>query len=491
MQGQFQWREAGIQSAWRPAARIFLFAALLRLLLVWDYVGTDFYHCPILDQLEYLDNARHLAQGGTFLSVWRAPLYVHFVALVLRLGGGEPVAVMIVQAILSAFTAVIVFGIGRRLFGSVRGLASGIIYSVHWSAILFCAQIVPVTLFIFFVTAGLYFLVCKPKSAVAIGLAGACGGLAALTRPTILPVIVAWAVWLLTSRARTASVRQALRAAALYAACAALVVCPALFRGKDRWGGLVPLSGLGGYNLFVGNNPASDGKTVWASEEALYQAAVPVTLEPAQYSQRYVAKVMQFVLQNPAAEAGLVLRKLYYLINGHRISSTYDIELVETSLPAAWRLWASFPVNGLLWPLAAIGLFGVNWRVQPRGALLVYVVLYGLIVIVFFVNERFRLPLVPALSVLAVAGAAVVGRAVRARRKGMLLLMVLLLLISNSSFLGVADPADKVELDIRHAWAFFVKGRVAAARAAAARVRRVRPDHPQLRRLEVLLKGES
>ncbi|RKX30668.1 MAG: hypothetical protein DRP22_04840 [Verrucomicrobia bacterium] len=474
---------AGVHAG-RPAFIVFGVAAILRLLLVLDYSQGDFACCPILDQLEYVQTARKLAGGEPVALVWRAPLYVHFVAVVFRSGGGEEIAVRVVQAFLSAATAALVYAIGRTLLGTAAGIAAGLAFAVHWSSILYCTQIVPVTLFSFLATAAMY-LLCRYGSAAARAAAGFSAGLATLTRPTMIPSLAAWGVWCLAG-VRT-SPRRALRGLIAFAAAASMVIGPVVYSSSKRAGGAVPLSPLGGYNLFVGNNPESDGKTVWASERALRRAGISVALQPSEYQRRYLRLVWHYVREHPVRETALLLRKCYYLINDYRISSTFDMDLMERNLSLPFRILAGLPFNGIIWPLGILGLAVAGFRDRRVTWVSLFVLSYAATVIIFFVNERLRLPLLPGLIILAAAGIRHIVAATRGDRVRMAVFLVVLLVICNSRLMGVADPRDLVELDIRHAWAFYLAGRVESCREAADRVRRWAPGHPRLLQLERLL----
>lgn len=465
----------------RPAALVIGVAVVLRLLAVLDYSGGDFACCPILDQLEYVQTARRLAAGEAVETVWRAPLYAHFVAAVFRWGGGQQIVLRVTQALLSAATALLVYAIARTLLGAIAGLAAGLIFAVYWSSIVYCTQIVPATLFSFLATTAMYFL-CRYSCTVSRAAAGFLAGLATITRPTMIPSLGAWAVWCLAWP--RAPRRPDLRGMLAFTVGAWLVIGPVAYTSFRRSGGLVPLSPLGGYNLFVGNNPESDGKTVWASERALRRAGISTALPPSEYQRRYLRLVWRYVREHPIRETVLLLRKGYYLVNGYRISSTFDMELMDRSVGWPLRILARLPFNGVIWPLGILGLAVAGFRRRRMAAVSLFILSYAATVIVFFVNERLRLPLVPGLIILALAGVRHLAVATRGERLRMGALLAVLLVLSNSRLLGVADPRDRVELDIRHAWAFYLAGRMEASREAAARVRRWVPAHPRLRQLE-------
>jgi len=169
------------------------------------------------DAVEYLDIGRRLAAGeGYLLGVKafhvggtdvlhdglaeRAPLFPFTIAALFRLGFG-PIAVQVLNALLTACSVALVVALGSRLFGSRIGAMSGILAAA--SPLVLERMIWPMTeaLTIVLSLLAIWLVVRFGAGArpVPLGLAGLTLGLAYLARPTaaVLIGVLACGVWLL------------------------------------------------------------------------------------------------------------------------------------------------------------------------------------------------------------------------------------------------------------------------------------------------------
>lgn len=158
--------------------------------------------------------ARNLLAYGAFTdappppyvpTVFRTPGYPVFLAGVLFLGR-TPYAVPLVQIVLVAFTAVLIFRLGKRLFSHGVGLVAAILYVLDPVAMLLSLQFMSETLFMFLFVLFLFVLFSKveqPVSPRTLFLAGILLGGATLVRPIVqyLPPVVLVYVFL-TQRKR-------------------------------------------------------------------------------------------------------------------------------------------------------------------------------------------------------------------------------------------------------------------------------------------------
>jgi hypothetical protein len=120
----------------------------------------------------------------------------------------------------------------------------------------------------------------------------------------------------------------------------------------------------------------------------------------------------------PAAFAAGIVDKLGQLAMGREIPRNLDIYVFRQWSPLLTALVFKigrfgFPF-GLLFPLAALGL-ALRRRDIPA-PLFLLVATYPLVIAATFVAGRYRVPLVPALSILAAAGVVEIGARVRGRR---------------------------------------------------------------------------
>jgi len=467
---------------------VFSAAFLLRLAYLSMFVSSDFHACPILDELDYLDLARNLIAHGMNPGaiIWRPPLYPLFLAIVMRSADSVSFTLPAVQIFLASLSAVLVFLIALRIFDLRIALLAGFLQAADWDSIMFPTHFLPVTLFTFLFLLTIHFLQ-QPAGPRRLFLAGVSAGLAALTRPTLLPAILVAALWLVRPL-KMSGIR--LRLAAYFLGGALLTITPWTTYNAVRFHAFIPVSPLGGYNLYAGNNPSADGKTVWASADELRRRNIPVSLNPALYQKAYARAVGEFIVDQPSTAFRLLLRKVYYLFNTYRISSNFDIPFLVNETVGPLRPVA-LPTLNIMLLLAALGLPSALRRRRVSAPLLIFSASLAAVLPIFFINERFRTPLLPCLVILAAAGLFRLPESWRSKRHLTLALAVLLAGISSSKLFDVDDPRDLVELDLRHGYAFLLRGRIASARKALARVLAVSPEHPHAQDLAARLEEKS
>jgi hypothetical protein len=174
----------------------------------------------------------------------------------------------------------------------------------------------------------------------------------------------------------------------------------------------------GDYNLYIGNNPQATG---------VYQKVPAELLQRVDSGQTtYLAEVGRFVLNQPLSWLGLMGRKtILYLVGS-------DLELGSNENFYFWGEQFSYVLS--LLPLryeliSLLSLLGVRYVWQQRAMLLFLCYgIYMLGTILFFVQARFRMPLVPILILISTAAVFEFYRRYRAGDKAILVVVVGLVL---------------------------------------------------------------
>lgn len=454
---------------------VLLLALGLRLAFLLSWWGSPFQTCPILDAWTFRElGAQVAAEGPAGLGlIWRPPLYPLLIGLLGGVGGGE-LALLLLQVLLGTLSVYLVHRLGRQLVGAGPALAGAFLLAIHWTSIFFTSQMLIATLFTFLLLVTLVALVELPEEGAgrAVG-AGILAGFTCLARPTLLPCVGAWGL-VLAGKGRG---RQALGLA-----CGALVTLAPVGIHNYRVSGLfLPLSAIGGYNLFIGNGPGVDGKTVWSAQQALADLDLPAHLDPLANQHAYLSATWQEISARPLRWLGLMGRKLYFLGNSYETSSNVDI-YYSVSRVGPWLGWLALVPTGVLVSLA---LFGLALTRHPARAwpVLVFLPLFSLTLIGFFVNARFRIPLVPLICLYGAAGAGELWqrRAALASVRGLgtALLLGGLLWGTNTRHFRLGYLVDDLEVDLRHAGAFLAAGELDAAESMVDYVLGYRPLNRQ------------
>jgi hypothetical protein len=407
---------------WRWACLIYGTAIALRLWYLGPAAADPAFWHPYLDSLWNLQQATAIAHGHLAGSeaFYRAPAYQYLLGGLLWLTGGNLLGVRVAQIILGSLTPVLVGLLGARLFSRRVGAVAGMLCAGAATLILSDLELLNSVLFLPLLLAALLALdrMCRQPSLAVGFVAGLLFGLAAITRPEVLPLMCVGA-----GIAGAAARRHGWRAGRLAAAstvCAAAVLLPVapvtlhnLVVGRD----FVLISSQGGSNFYIGNSAQADGYTpaMPAPTDTASYAANGLYTDNMESSSRFGARLatghdptpsevsrywarqgLSWIASAPRAWLRLLVHKAFYLIGGFEIGDQKNLAyFLET-----WPPFTFLPRWWWLFPLALAG-FTLPGDVYPRVFLGAFAVTYGATIVAFVVLERYRLALYPLLCILA------------------------------------------------------------------------------------------
>ncbi len=384
-------------------------ALVVRVAYLLSIQNDPLFHFPQVDGRIFWDRALALAGGGGGVReavYFKPPLFSSILSLVIRLFGESAGTARIVLAALSALTAPIIARIARPIAGVWGARLAGLFAALYAPGLFLGAELLPASTVLLLNVGMLLALAAAERSRKLhlYGIAGLLLGLSALARPTILLFVP-----LLMMRYR----REWRGAGALLLVGVMIAVAPATFHnmsGGDR----LLISSNGGLNFYMGNHEGADGRSARAAElpdepgEAA-RAAVAIasresgrSLLPSEVSRFWFRRGLAWITDHPADWIALTFKRLIFLTNNHEISDNIDFyALAEKSAPLRFT-----PLRfGILFVLSIVGLKRLLSSREGR-----LIALYALAVsipsLLFFVVGRFRLPLLPFLSIAAVLGVA-------------------------------------------------------------------------------------
>jgi len=406
-----------IRRAGRAVWLAVLAGLVLRLMFGFGYwVGKPLTH----DEREYLSLAANLVAGRGFgypaaapgepvpERFGRAPLYPLFLATVIGPTGLDALtAVRLVQSVLGALGVWLVALVATRAAGPRAGLIAAWLAATYPPLVWTPAYVFSETLYMALalghvLVAGRVLGEWGDWSEAGgwgekgwLIWCGVVGGLAALTRPAHLFFLLLLGLWLLT--------RRRLRDAVLIAVGALLVIAPWTVRNVREYGRFVLIASEGGITFWTGNHPLSPGEGDLAANPAIKRdnqrlRAAHVGLSPEELEVVYYREAMRAIARDPVWWMSLLVRKAFYtwipLGPSYTLHSTRYVaaSLVSYGLLLAGGIAGAVAViRARRWPVAL-------------GLLLASAVL---VCVVFFPQERFRIPVIdPALIVLAASGLA-------------------------------------------------------------------------------------
>jgi len=227
-------------------------------------------------------------------------------------------------------------------------------------------------------------------------LAGALTGFATFIRPAMLVFVPLALVWLVIRR-------QPARAAAL-AVGTALVILPWTIRNIRVHDRFVLVASEGGVTFWTGNNALARGEGDLAANPDLKRAELEFRrsypgLSAEELEPFYYRAALQWIRQHPLEWVSLVARKAFYTVVP--IGPSYAVH------SAKYRI-ASVVPYALILPFAVMGARRL-WRSPRRpSALFLLAGSTVLMCLVFFPQERFRIPVID--PTLIIAAAALAGR---------------------------------------------------------------------------------
>jgi hypothetical protein len=221
-------------------------------------------------------------------------------------------------------------------------------------------------------------------------LAGLLAGAAALTRPAMLIFLLLAAAWLLATR------RAALAAA--LALGTALLVTPWTVRNAIEHGRVIAIASEGGITFWTGNHPAARGEGDMAANPAIkrdnldfrrrHPGLTAEALEPIYYHE-----ALAYIGSHPGWWLRLLARKFFYV--WVPVGRSY-------SLHSPRYRWASVLSYLALVPFAIAGFAALTRRGAPPRALWLLAGSVVVMSVIFFPQERFRIPVLdPTLVVCA------------------------------------------------------------------------------------------
>jgi hypothetical protein len=410
-------------------------AGLASSLATWQALGAT---APEFgDAADYRAAARALLAGEPYpreatQPFFRAPLYPLFLSLLWRLAPEGALALGVAQAALFASTCWLLYRIGVHVHGDEpAALAGALLYAGHPLALMQVPSTQTEVLHTALVGAGMAALSALLLSGrranwAALG-AGVAFGLAALCRPTALPIAGALAAGLVLWRRPLLGVRAgaAWRYALVMGGAAGMTILPWTLANARATGYPFLVTDAGGFHLWLGNHP--DALRIYEGHFEDRREFVRFTYD---HLQRDLPRLLMAQWERDGGYRALSLaeRERRWRVEAWTNMRRHPGLTLRLWIDKGWALWrpwlhpAAYPrwivvVTGLLvatlYVAAAVGATRV--RRHPRGASFVCLlaVLFAAVTVVHAMVHsmvRFRLPYVdPYLCLLA--GSAVMAGA--------------------------------------------------------------------------------
>jgi tetratricopeptide (TPR) repeat protein/4-amino-4-deoxy-L-arabinose transferase-like glycosyltransferase len=398
-----------------------------------------------LDTTAYVGLAQQVLAGNVGLGpglYYVSPLYIYFLAAGLAVFDSFT-AVRCVQIVLGAASVGFISLMTREWFGERAARIAGVLAALTGLFTFYEVLILQSSIDVFLTSAALYFLTrgvlppkggsyrsvrLTPTTRVASAfrrkdllLSGILFGIQTLNRPNILIAAAGVAVVMFV-------VTRRVRPAALLVAGLLVGLAPAAIRNAVVARQWTFVSSHGGLNFYIGNSERATGfyvnvpgitPTITGQEKdarRMAERALGRAVTDAETSSYFFGLSWEWIRRNPADAIGLFARKFYYVFNAAHVPLPHSYPFYAHDANTALRFYAVGP--WLLIPLGLAGLIFARPSAQRREYLVFasFVPLYAGSVALFFVAERYRLPLLVPLCVGAGAALEALGSGLQIAR---------------------------------------------------------------------------
>ena len=457
-----------------------ILAAGLAIKVVYLFASqaSPFYEPLLLDPAYYHEWAQRIASGNLIDPpvFYGLPLYPFFLGLCYKVFGGSLLMAKLVQLLLGLATIFLVYRIGTKLFSESVGLLAAFLAAVY-GPLFFNEQIlIPEAIGIPLYAAAFY-VVCLSEEAATVKKAALLGlllGLAALTKANALLFAFIYVPFWFFRDPRSFAAKSKIAAVSFLTLLAVLAPVAAhnYFFGKDK----VLLTSHAGLNFYVGNHPNAQGvfeapegtgTNVEAQREGarvVAEKAMGRSLKPSEVSAYWSGRAKEFIRQNPGRFARLCVKKIALFFDARELSDLEDFEFSKELVGFLRLPWPGFAFLG---PFFLLGLAVSLGKMRHAGTFILWVGSYLAGLVFFFVNARYRLPVLSVFFPLAAAGLLFVWRALKSAEWGKLFLAIVLLgagvgltrlnLVGADTSVFYVNAGDAVAKkgDVRKAEAFY------------------------------------
>lgn len=442
---------------------LFLLAIIVRVAYVAEDKTGPFYSVLGTDASVYDMRAKGLMNGtwpGESPFQLRPPGYPLFIASVYGLTDSEPVWVKYAQLLLGAIGCLLIFKISEYLFGSQRiAITASLFYLFNGVLIFYESHLLSGSLDVF-LTLLVLFLVIKSaqdKRWWVLFLTGLCFGLSIMNRGWMLLFLPFSLVWLYYSdrfseffeaqknnilknknkkskKTQNNIVNNKIYQTLIIVAAVLLPLLPVIWQNakydqpqqtqeyysagetaKRLFSGNTHWLAAGNINLYIGNH--KDWKTFNDSSvddadhfvdfqnlrDEPFRRGITSSHQKNQY---FRTQTVDTVLEDPGTWLSLMSRKFFQYLNGNEIPRAVTIypyrEYSSVLSGLVWKNVIAFP-SGIIIPLGVLGmvlsLFLFSWKRQFP--LMAAIVIHFGFVMLFFVTARYRLAVLPLLSIYA------------------------------------------------------------------------------------------
>jgi 4-amino-4-deoxy-L-arabinose transferase-like glycosyltransferase len=368
---------------------------------------------PVWDGHYYDFGARRIAEGFGYsddvvihgVQVWHPwchyPVgYSGFLAALYAVFGSGQYVAPVANAVIGALIVMVTHRIALHWLTRPRALVAAVLCGINLELIFYSPLVMTELLAtlgpLLAIWLALVFRRKRPWQGAA--LSGVLLGLSTLVHPQT--IVMAPVLGFAVNRGPTTRWAHTLAAVVIVTASALFVVAPWTYRNCRVMDGCAFVSTNGGWNLAIGSFPRATGRfeTLRASD------GCEVVTGQVQQDRCWGSLGLKFIRSDPGRWLGLIPAKLGYCFD----HASFPVEYLRQADPQAWpepvRVWWRGALSGMLRLLLSLAAFGlIAWSVRSRRGLVVETALRsgvaGLVAYAWFADIPIFWPLALAIIV--------------------------------------------------------------------------------------------
>ena len=403
----------------RPLILFTIAAFAMRFILLIQYASQNpFYVHPIVDSALYLNWADAINSGKMFFQQeYHHPAgYAFFLALVLRATGENLFAVLLLQIIMMTILGVLIFRAAEEMLGRISAWISYVLFTLCGPVAFYSMKILSEPLYMLLLFSSFYCVwkYAKDHNLVYLFSGGVLLGAAAEVRGNALICLIPALAMIWRQR------ENWIKHLAAFVIGLVVFILPVLLRNVIEANVWSPVSANWGETFYCANNPFATGSfsSIPGFSTSIEGQITSVQTEANRLSKKNLTSIeaqrfwfgqgLQYIRRHPADWMRLEIRKFLKIFSYEEASSIYYFGLETEYFQPALKLL--FVNQFWIVALFFIGLAGLPNSVDAR-LLIGYVIVQVLLLLVFWPELRFLLPIYPFAFVI-IGGVANIGREV-------------------------------------------------------------------------------
>jgi len=367
-------------------------AILLRFIYLFQVKSNDpnFLHFFGTDAGSYDGLAMQVLNGELPKSPYSFnPLYFYFLALLYSIVGHSPFKAVIFQIFIGCGSYLIVYLIAKRIFNQTVGIIATGLCTFYGIFMVYETSILTVVLDTFLLLLSILVLLksIEKDSIKWYFITGIVIALSALSRATTLLVLPFLLIWVLIALGLK---KRFIIVAFFIILGTTLAISPVTIRNYIYSGKFIPLTTTGAITFWVGNNEDAEG---------IYYIPPYADELKGEDERFWIKDTIRFIKEKPHKYLWLLYQKFTLFWSGNEIPDNDIVYPRFEKLSPLLKLMLQF---GFIAPLGIMGFLLSLLRLNKK-VFLLFLVIFGYMsaILLFFVMARFRVPVVPYLTIFA------------------------------------------------------------------------------------------